>query len=50
MGPAGALLDEKDADPATRAELITAFRAALPRYADRNARMRATVHLITARA
>lgn len=50
MGPAGALLDEKEADPETRAELVAAFRAALPRYADPNARMRATIHLITARA
>ncbi len=48
MGPAGALLDEKQADAATRAELLVAFRAALPDYADRNARLRATVHLITA--
>ncbi|MGC9271972.1 class I SAM-dependent methyltransferase [Acidiphilium sp.] len=49
MGPAGALLDEVSADAATRAALRAAFRAALPGYADPNARMRATVHVITAR-
>jgi SAM-dependent methyltransferase len=49
MGPAGALLDEKAAEPAVRAELTAAFRTALPDYADKAARMRATVHIITAR-
>ena len=49
MGPAGALLDEKAADAATRAELRAAFRAALPGYADPNACLRATVHVIAAR-
>lgn len=49
MGPAGALLDEKSADAATRAELRAAFRAALPGYADPNACLRATVHVIAAR-
>ncbi len=48
MGPAGALLDEKEVDAATRTELTAAFRAALPDYADKSARLRATVHLITA--
>lgn len=48
MGPAGALLDEKDADATTRAELLASFRDALPGYADKSARMRATIHLITA--
>ncbi|WP_262312298.1 class I SAM-dependent methyltransferase [Acidiphilium sp. AL] len=49
MGPAGRLLDEKAADAATRAELRAAFRAALPGYADPNACLRATVHVIMAR-
>lgn len=49
MGPSGALLDEKQADPATRAELRAAFRAALSTYADSSARVQATIHLITAR-
>ncbi|HEX7390521.1 MAG TPA: class I SAM-dependent methyltransferase [Acidiphilium sp.] len=49
MGPAGALLDEKQADAATRADLRAAFREALPGYADEKARVRATVHVIAAR-
>ncbi|MDD2876701.1 MAG: methyltransferase domain-containing protein [Acidiphilium sp.] len=48
MGPAGALLDEKAADAATRAELYDQFRATLSDYADSKARLRGTVHLITA--
>ncbi len=49
MGPAGALIDEKQADPAARAALIAAFRDALPTYAGPDARLPATIHLITAR-
>lgn len=50
MGPAGALLDEKQVDAATRADLRAAFRAALPDYANANAEVPATIHMITARA
>ena len=49
MGPAGALIDEKEADAATRAALRAAFREALPGYADADARLPATIHMITAR-
>ncbi|HQT60196.1 MULTISPECIES: class I SAM-dependent methyltransferase [unclassified Acidiphilium] len=49
MGPAGALIDERQADPAMRGALVAAFRAALPGYAGPDARLAATIHLITAR-
>lgn len=48
MGPAGSLLNEKEADAATRAEIRAAFRAALPGYADAAVRLPAMVHVITA--
>lgn len=50
LGPAAALLDETEADAATRDELRTAIRQALPRYATVDATLPATIHMITARA
>lgn len=53
MGPAGALLEEKEADQATRDALRAECQAAMPGYADILAdgrvRLPATVHVITAR-
>ena len=52
MGPSGALLEEKQADAATREKARAAFRAALPDYTrtapDGSVKLPATIHLITA--
>ncbi len=52
MGPAGALLDEKQASPAQRETAYETIRAALPGYAaaaaDGSVRLAASIHLITA--
>ena len=54
MGPAGALLDEKKADAATRAGANKAVSDALPGFAtvepDGSVRLPATIHLVTASA
>lgn len=50
MGPAGALLDEKGADEATRGELRAGFLADLPDYSDPQGNVPAMVHVITASA
>ncbi len=54
MGPAGALLDEKKADEAQRAEAYAAIRAALPSFSesapDGSVKLPGTIHLITAHA
>ncbi len=54
MGPAGALLDEKKADAATREAARLAVRQALPGFAtplpDGSLHLPATIHLITASA
>ncbi|MBU6418394.1 MAG: methyltransferase domain-containing protein [Proteobacteria bacterium] len=53
MGPAGALLDEKQASPAQRAEVYDAILDALPDYAalaEEGIKLAATIHLITADA
>ncbi len=51
MGPAGALLDEKQASPAQRQTAYETIRAALPGYAEvtnGGVRLAASIHLITA--
>lgn len=48
MGPAGALIEEKQATAEMRVELRAAFRAALANYATSDARLPATIHMITA--
>lgn len=54
MGPSGALLDEKKASAAQRAEAYAAIRAALPEYSDiapdGSVRLPAGIHVITAQA
>jgi hypothetical protein len=47
IGPSGALLDEKAADPAMRAELCAAFAQALAPITSPGVRLPATLHLIT---
>ncbi|HQT87258.1 MAG TPA: methyltransferase domain-containing protein [Acidiphilium sp.] len=47
IGPSGALLDEKAADPAMRAELCAAFAQALAPITAPGVRLPATLHLIT---
>jgi SAM-dependent methyltransferase len=49
IGPSGALLDEKAADPAMRAALCAAFAQALAPIAAPGMRLPATLHLITGR-
>ncbi|HTQ71969.1 MAG TPA: methyltransferase domain-containing protein [Acidocella sp.] len=54
MGPAGALLDEKQANETQRAEAYAAIRAALPAVSeiapDGSVKLPGTIHLITAQA
>ncbi len=47
IGPSGALLDEKSADPAQRAALRTAFEQALAPIMAHGVKLPATLHLIT---